>query len=77
MTVEDVKELYIDRGLNLVDTARILNVNLSSLRSFMVRNGITKDEKILKKLDSSKQAIERWKKLNSVAITNGDFEGGD
>ena len=73
MTVEEVTELYIRQDMNLPDTAKKLNVNLTTLRSFMQKNNITKDAVILHKIDSAKKAAERWTKMNSTEIlTEGD-----
>ncbi len=41
MTVEEVTELYINQGKNMLETAQALNVNLSYLRAFMQRKKST------------------------------------
>ena len=69
MTVEEVTKLYISQGLNLIETAKELNVNLTVLRCFLQRNNITKDAKMVHRMDSARKAAERWKMLNSTAIT--------
>lgn len=50
MTVEEVTELYINQGKNMLETAQALNVNLSYLQAFMQRNRITKDAAVITRL---------------------------
>lgn len=76
MTVEEVTELYINQGENMLETAQALNVNLSYLRAFMQRNRITKDVAVMHKIDSARKAQERWKMLSSSAMDkDGDMSG--
>ena len=69
MSKDEVVELYVIQGKNLVETARELQVNISVLRDFIRKNGIVKETLDMRKEEKKRKSDEIWRKFNSSAMS--------